>query len=242
MYRFSITVLLIPLCALSFQANAHRSGCHRWHSCPSDSGSYVCGDTGYCNYCPDNQYCKNGQSIPVSRRSLEPDVGESERGKPIGTVIWAEGIVISKHSKPEDQTNYLHTLEGKVVGITDGDTLKLLVDNRQIKIRLAQIDTPERNQPYGSRAKQALSDLTFGKEVMAKVETIDRYGRSVARIYVDGVDVSAEMVRQGAAWVYRKYATDESLYEIEKEAQEAGRGLWALPEAQRVPPWEWRRR
>ncbi len=126
-------------------------------------------------------------------------MGESERGNPIGTVIWVEGTVISKHSKSEDQTNYLHTLGGKVVGITYGDTLKLLVDNRQIKIRLAQIDTPERKQPYGSRAKQALSDLTFGKEVMAKVETIDRYGMSVARIYVDGVDVSAEMVRQGAA-------------------------------------------
>jgi len=117
-----------------------------------------------------------------------------------------------------------------------------LVDNRQIKIRLVQIDTPERKQPYGSRAKQALSDLTFGKEILTNVETIDRYGRSVARLCVDALDISAKMVRQAAAWVYRKYATDESLYEIEKEAQEAGRGLWALPEAQRVPPWEWRRR
>ena len=116
------------------------------------------------------------------------------------------------------------------------------VDNRQIKIRLVQIDTPERKQPYGARAKQALSDLIFGKEIFTNVETVERYGRSVARLCVDDLDISAEMLRQAAAWVYRKYATVESLYEIEKEAQGAGHGLWALPEAQRVPPWEWRRR
>jgi endonuclease YncB( thermonuclease family) len=131
---------------------------------------------------------------------------------------------------------------GRVVGVTDGDTLTLLVDQKQIKIRLSQIDTPESGQPYGAKAKQALSDLAFGKEARAKVEDIDRYGRTVARVYVGDTDVNAELVRQGAAWVYRKYATDDSLYRIETEAKDAKRGLWGLPESERTPPWEWRKR
>ena len=71
---------------------------------------------------------------------------------------------------------------------------------------------------------------------------IDLYRRIVGRIYVDDLDVSAEMVRLGAAWVYLKYAKDKNLYVLEDEARADKRRLWGLPEAQRVPPWEWRRR
>jgi micrococcal nuclease len=74
------------------------------------------------------------------------------------------------------------------------------------------------------------------------VVTIDRYGRTVGRIYVDDLDVSAEMVRLGAAWVYLKYAKDKNLYVLEDEARSGKRGLWSLPEAHRVAPWEWWRR
>jgi endonuclease YncB( thermonuclease family) len=132
-------------------------------------------------------------------------------------------------------------IQGKVVGITDGDTLTILMDSKQYKIRLAEIDTPERNQPYGSKAKDVLSNLVFGKEAVAKVQDIDRYGRYVARIYAGELDVSREMVRQGAAWVYRQYLRDKSFLDVEAEAKEAKRGLWSLPEAQNIPPWEWRR-
>ena len=107
-------------------------------------------------------------------------------------------------------------------------------------MRLAEIDTPETHQPYGSRAKQALSALVFGKEVRVMVVDTDRYGRTVGRVYADAMDVNAEMVRQGAAWVYRKYSRDPSLLHLEQEARSARRGLWALPEAERTPPWEWR--
>lgn len=129
---------------------------------------------------------------------------------------------------------------GKVVGISNGDTIRVLHKKRQLKIRLAEIDTPEKGQPYGKRAKQALSALVFGKEIKFIKQTMDHYGRIVARVYVDGLDVNSEMVRQGHAWVYRKYAKDPILYRLEGEAREAKRGLWALPEAQRVPPWVWR--
>lgn len=139
--------------------------------------------------------------------------------------------------------NSLHaaTLSGRVVGVHDGDTLTLLDANRhQTKIRLAEIDTPESAQPYGSRAKQALSDLVFGKDVIVEVREQDRYGRSVGRVYVDSTDVNAALVASGAAWVYRQYSHDPELLRLESEARTAGRGLWSLPEAQRAPPWEWR--
>lgn len=139
--------------------------------------------------------------------------------------------------------NPLHAaaLSGRVVGVHDGDTLTLLDANRhQTKIRLAEIDTPESAQPYGSRAKQALSDLVFGKNVVVEVREKDRYGRSVGRIYVGDTDVNAAMVASGAAWVYRQYSHDPELLRLETEARTAGRGLWSLPEAQRTPPWEWR--
>jgi endonuclease YncB( thermonuclease family) len=75
-------------------------------------------------------------------------------------------------------------LSGRVVGVTDGDTLTVLDDaQRQTKVRLAEIDTPESRQPYGSRARQALSDLAFGKSVRVVVQNTDRYGRTVGRVH-----------------------------------------------------------
>jgi micrococcal nuclease len=134
------------------------------------------------------------------------------------------------------------TIIGKVVGVHDGDTLTILDDSKtQTKIRLAEIDAPESRQPYGKRAKQELSGLAFGRSAVVQVQDIDRYGRTVGRVTVDGVDVNAEMVRRGAAWVYRKYAKEQSLFTIEQQARDAKAGLWALPEADRIPPWEWRK-
>jgi len=129
---------------------------------------------------------------------------------------------------------------GKVIGVTDGDTIGVLIDLIEHKIRLAEIDTPEKAQPYGKKAKQALSDLVFGKIVDIEKKDVDRYGRIVGRIYINDVDVNAEMVRGGHAWVYRQYATDQGLYAMENDAKQNKRGLWALPEAQQVPPWQWR--
>ena len=133
-------------------------------------------------------------------------------------------------------TEYL----GKVIGIADGDTFTLLVGREQLRIRLAEIDTPEKGQPYGNRARQALSELIYDKTVRVVEIDHDRYGRVVGRVYVGSIDVNAEMVRRGAAWVYRKYAKDPSLYELENEARSARRGIWALPETEREPPWKWR--
>ena len=108
------------------------------------------------------------------------------------------------------------TLEGKVVKIADGDTLTLLTSsNEQVKIRLAGIDTPEKKQPFGNKAKQALANLAFQKQALIEVEVKDRYGRTVGVVFVDGLNVNAELVKQGMAWVYRKYTNDKALYELE---------------------------
>ncbi len=139
------------------------------------------------------------------------------------------------------QPAFAERIAGRVVGVADGDTLTVLTDHkRQVRMRLAGLDTPERRQPYGTRARQVRSALAFGRSAEVKVEDTDRHGRSVGRVRVGGRDVNAEMVRRGAAWVYVRYNRDPALVALEAKARVARRGLWALPEAERVPPWEWR--
>jgi endonuclease YncB( thermonuclease family) len=132
------------------------------------------------------------------------------------------------------------TLHGKVVGITDGDTLTLLVDHTQHEIRLAQIDAPEGGQPWGSSSKQALADKVFQKNVRVEVIDIDRYGREVGTVWLDGRNINRELIRSGDAWVYRQYLTDESLLSDEQTARAGRAGLWDLPDP--VAPWDWRHR
>lgn len=134
-------------------------------------------------------------------------------------------------------------LSGHVVGVHDGDTITVLTaDKRSLRTRLVEIDAPESDQPYGMRAKQALSGLIFDKQVVIEVSGIDRYGRTLGRVFRDGMDINAEMVRLGYAWVYRRYVTDETLFDLEGAARAAKRGLWSLPLRDQVPPWEWRRK
>jgi endonuclease YncB( thermonuclease family) len=138
-------------------------------------------------------------------------------------------------------TSIAETVEGLVVGITDGDTFTLLTpDQRQIKIRIAEIDAPERGQPYAGRSRQQLADLIFRKGVTVRVQVVDRYNRVVGRPVTGDMDVTVEMIRTGAAWVYRSYSDDVQLYELERKARDERQGLWDLPEADRLSPWDWR--
>lgn len=130
---------------------------------------------------------------------------------------------------------------GKVIAVVDGDTLTVLSDREQFKVRLVQIDAPEKAQPFGQKSKQSLSDLCFGKSATLADQGKDKYRRTLARVTCNGIDANAEQVRRGMAWVYRKYAPKDSpLYAVEDEAKAARRGLWA--DAEPVPPWEWRHR
>lgn len=135
------------------------------------------------------------------------------------------------------------TITGRVVGVTDGDTVRVLTPAHELlKVRLTEIDAPEHSQPFGEKSKQMLSGMVFGREVHYVAGGQDRYGRTLARLYNDrGQDVSAEMVRQGGAWAFRRYLTDPTILPLEAEARRAHRGLWALQADQIKPPWEWRR-
>lgn len=94
-----------------------------------------------------------------------------------------------------------YALTGKVVAIADGDTLTVLADNQQTKVRLVEIDAPEKAQPFGNRSKQSLSDMCFGKVAEIREKGKDRYKRTLGRVYCDGVDTNAEQVRRGMAWI-----------------------------------------
>jgi endonuclease YncB( thermonuclease family) len=126
-----------------------------------------------------------------------------------------------------------------VVGITDGDTLKVRCGTApQQVLRLAEVDAPEKTQPWGERSRQHLAALCYDKAAEVRPEKRDRYGRTVARIACDGVDASGSQVRAGMAWAFTKYLTDPSIKAAEESARGARLGLWS--DAHPVPPWEWR--
>lgn len=142
-------------------------------------------------------------------------------------------------------TSNAETLTGYVVGIADGDTITVVDPNRrQHKVRLAGIDAPEKAQPFGDRSKQNLGSLTFNKTVTVEWNKQDRYGRTVGKIMVNGVDANFEQVKAGMAWWYRDYAKEQSqgdrrLYEqAEQQARLQRVGLWL--DAHPISPWDWR--
>ncbi|HSE01448.1 MAG TPA: thermonuclease family protein [Burkholderiales bacterium] len=132
-------------------------------------------------------------------------------------------------------------VQGRVVSVHDGDTLTVLIESRSVRVRLTDIDAPELRQPFGTRSRQSLSSLCFGKVASLDVRGQDRYNRTLARVTCSGTDANAEQVRRGYAWTFTRYArTDSPLFAIEHEARAAHRGLWQDPAP--VAPWEWRNR
>lgn len=178
------------------------------------------------------------EQISGGRKSAAPPPAPKQRTIGTGTgfliiILFIIGIVVFANANAQ-------TLEGRVIGISDGDTITVLDSGkRQHKIRLAEIDAPESHQAFGSVSRQALSDMIFGKNVRVDVQTTDRYGREVGRIYLGDLDVNAEQVKTGMAWVYTQYAKDPALKPLEQAARQSRAGLWA--DANPTPPWEFRR-
>lgn len=136
------------------------------------------------------------------------------------------------------------TLTGKVVVISDGDTIAVLVDGKTVKVRLDKIDCPEKGQPFGTKAKQFTSGLAYGKTVTVQTHGKDRYGRVIGEVKLpDGKSLNTELVRAGLAWRYVKYAPkDTALQNLEAQARNSRLGLWADLDTKTPPiaPWEWR--
>lgn len=135
-------------------------------------------------------------------------------------------------------------LEGKVVGISDGDTITVLVDRREVKVRVAGIDAPEKKQPFGQRSKEHLSDCAFGKAVSVEWSKTDRYGRAIGKVTAHGVDCGLRQIELGMAWHYKAYAKEQKVIdraaysEAESQSMTRKSGLWSEPHP--TPPWEFR--
>jgi len=130
---------------------------------------------------------------------------------------------------------------GRVVSVTDGDMIQVLNQGKAEKVRLYGIDTPEKKQAFGTRAKQFTSDLVFGRNVTVKTHEKDRYGRWIGDVYLaDGKSLNHELVKAGLAWWYQRYAPkDKVLPTLKNDARQHRRGLWGDPNP--VAPWDFRR-
>ncbi len=134
-----------------------------------------------------------------------------------------------------------HILTGKVVSVTDGDTIKILTKDKTLyKIRLNGIDAPERSQAFGKKSKYNLSSLVAGRIADIHYEKEDRYGRILGTVYVDKQDANLKQIEDGYAWVYRRYCSRPDYYKAEKYAKDRKLGLWY--DKHPIPPWDYRHR
>jgi len=136
------------------------------------------------------------------------------------------------------------SFDATVTRIFDGDSflVRPAAGGREIDVRLADIDAPEKKQIYGDKARAALQKLIANRTVRLVVVDTDQYGRKVVRVYrqPDQLDIAHTLVHDGHVWVWRKYARDKSLFAIEDAAKAAHLGLWALPASDLQPPWQYR--
>ena len=135
-----------------------------------------------------------------------------------------------------------HAWTGKVVGVTDGDTIRVLQNGKQVKIRLYGIDTPEKAQSFGKKAKKFTTNFAANKMADVKPIDTDYRGRTVGLVTIYGKSLNKALVRNGYAWVYRDYCKESFCYEwskLEYIAKKAKAGLWIEPNP--IPPWKWRK-
>ena len=134
------------------------------------------------------------------------------------------------------------TIQGVVVSIADGDTITVLQDSEQYKIRLYGVDTPEKKQDFGQKAKQFTSGMVFKQHVKVVAYDIDRYGRTVGMVYIGQKCLNEELIKNGLAWIYKRYCSESfcnSWMQLEQEARVNKLGLWIYDNP--IPPWDFRR-
>lgn len=147
-------------------------------------------------------------------------------------------LLLTACNTQQQQEKMPESFTAKVVGVKDGDTIEVLYEGQSYVIRLANVDCPEKAQPFGQAAKKFTSAFCFGKEVMVTSNSKDRYKRLIAEITVNGISLNRELVKNGYAWCYTKYSKDSELPLLETLARKSRSGLWA--DAEPTPPWNWR--
>ena len=131
-------------------------------------------------------------------------------------------------------------LKGKIIHISDGDTVHLLTDNKEkIKIRLNDIDAPESKQAFGNKSKENLKKYIYQKNVVVEYKNKDKYKRVLGTIYYQNRDINLQQVKDGYAWVYKKYSKNHNYFKAEKEAKSKKLGLWS--DKNPIEPWEFRK-
>lgn len=149
-------------------------------------------------------------------------------------ILLLAGLVLAAPPKVVEE------FSGKVIGVTDGDTIKVLVNKESVTVRLEGIDAPESGQSYGKKSKEALAEMVAGKTVTVKKTGTDKYKRTLGIVIVGDADTNAKMVEDGWAWHFKKYNDEERLAKLEDAARKAKRGLWA--DETPLAPWEYRAR
>ncbi len=170
--------------------------------------------------------CNHPQSADYSR-----DKKSSNSKKNISGIVSVEQPI----SSVDNTTSY------KVIGVKDGDTFELLINNSTQVVRFAHIDCPEKKQPFGQKAKQFVSDLCFGKYVtLVHNNKFDRNKRLIAEVILqDGTNLNKELVKNGLAWHFKKYSKDNAYADLENGARTSKVGLWA--DNNPIAPWTWRK-
>ena len=130
------------------------------------------------------------------------------------------------------------TLEAKCVSVSDGDTLYAMIDGEKVHVRLVGVDCSEGDQPFGKEAKQALSDFVLNKTVTICQTGDDRWG-ALAFVFIDGVNMTEHLIKNGLGWHYKKHSDSKELAKLEKAARSAGVGIWGASELP-IAPWDWR--
>ena len=172
------------------------------------------------------------QQAPLERAAGQPVAGAAANTAATDTIQLAPAATVAH--KPAAAAG------DKVVAVKDGDTIVLLQNGEQLTVRLYGVDTPEKTQDYGQKARQFTSDLVFGKVVRLIPKNKDRYGRTVGTIILaDGRSLNEELVRNGYAWHYKAYSNDKNLANLEADARRFKRGLWQDPNP--TPPWNYRK-
>lgn len=169
-------------------------------------------------------------SACIDRFAVQPESGLEARLPPDAEITHAGTMLAS----------------GRVVGVSDGDTLTVLASNqRQYKIRLQGIDSPEKKQAFGQKCKESLMMLSANLPAQVEAYKLDRYGRIIGKVTVEGRDVALEQLNKGCAWHYKAYANEQSVADreayaaAEKQARQHRRGLWRAKRPQ--APWDYRR-
>ncbi len=137
---------------------------------------------------------------------------------------------------------YANSLElvGKVIKVSDGDTVTILTEDKvSHKIRLNDIDAPEKKQPFGNKSRDNLASYIAGEIVTVKYKSKDKYGRILGTIYFENLDINLQQIKNGYAWVYKQYSKNQTYYQEEQKAKELKKGLWIEKNA--IAPWEFRK-